>query len=189
MAVKYRANCSVCKASKDNPKFRARVYHAAFKRSDDDESLGMIAREIGFTERAMYNHAKKHMWENPHTNEIVRKKKSETIRASVQKELEVSFDHENVVPKQDFEKVWDQVIQDGINQLEKKDTDLSINQILAATKLKSEFVAKKRGQDTEIIKAMYRSLHGATPQPPKVVVPEPDRPSGFLGEAAGDATT
>jgi len=193
MGVRYQKLCSVCKLSKGNPKFRARVYNAAYNWSDGLESLPMIAKEFGLTQRAIYNHKKKHMTENKKIGDALVVKRVEKIKVKTQNDLTAGFDHEDVVPKEDFELTWDTVIADGMEQLKRKDKEVTINQLLAATKLKSDFTAKKRGQDVEIIKTMYRSMNAqhkpTADEPGDMAVGSPQRPGDILGETLRNAAT
>jgi gamma-glutamyl:cysteine ligase YbdK (ATP-grasp superfamily) len=86
--------------------------------------------------------------------------KAEDLKAEAMKALEVSFDHGIVIPKDDYEQAVDDVIAEGMAQMKVGAKDITINQILAAAKLKGEWKLKKRGQDTEIIKMMYRGASG-----------------------------
>jgi hypothetical protein len=110
------------------------------------------------------------------------------IKGKAMKDLEVSFDHDIVVPKEDYESVIDEVLADGLAQMRVKGKDVSINQLIAAAKIKGDWRAKKRGQDTELIKMMYRSMNGFTEKPSTVGTGGSERPSDLLREVAGNAT-
>lgn len=159
--MSYKRNCISCQKSRGNPKLRARIYHAQFLRENGDETLAQIALDIGVAEPSMRNHAKKHVNLRSVASEEVRVVKNiEKVKAKIQKDTELSFDHDLVIPKQDFEMVVDGVLLEGFDQLKKQGKQISISQLLAAAKIKADYTSKKRGQDTEIIKTMYRMASG-----------------------------
>lgn len=159
MATKYRRNCKLCLACRNNPKLRNRLYQIKYHRETSDDSYRLVAEDSGgqYSYAAVSNHANKHITEGrkPITYLVAAEKKIERTKQAIAKELEVSFDHETAVPKQDFEQVWDAVIVDGLTRFKSQKVAVTVNQLLAATKLKSDYNMKKRGQDVEIIKTMY----------------------------------
>lgn len=160
MAIKYKSNCKVCWASKKDAKLRERIYYCTFKREEGDESLYQIADSVGIPRAGMYNHVKKHIKENLPSGEVVTAKRLELVKQTVAKQLEVSLDHDSIIPKQDFEMALDEVIASGLSELRLGTKKATINQLLAAAKVKGDFSSKKRGQDVEIIKTMYRMMNG-----------------------------
>lgn len=147
-------------ATKGNPKLRAMLYKAAFRREEGDQTIADIANEYGLIVSATYNHVKKHMNEAKPMAPIMAAKRIEEVKMAVQKKLEVSFDHEDVVPKQDFELALDTIIQSGLSRLNASTSEVTINQLLAASKIKADYFGKRRGQDVEVIKTMYRTMNG-----------------------------
>lgn len=157
----YKRNCRSCQISRGNQKLRERIYHAEFLRETGDETLAQIAPEMGVSYSSLKNHATKHIKLRSVASEEVRVTKNiEKIKAKIAKDTELSFDHESIVPKQDFEMVVDGVLAEGYQQLKKQDKQISISQLLTAAKIKADYTSKKRGQDTEIIKTMYRMASG-----------------------------
>lgn len=164
--ARYRAKtnkkCKSCQACKNNPKLRDRYYKAWFDRTPGEETLEHIGKELGISNQAIYRHAHNHMRRRVSkmtaTEQV--QSKAQDLKAEAMKALEVSFDHGVVIPKEDYEQAVDDVIADGMAQMKVQNKDITINQILAAAKLKGEWKLKKRGQDTEIIKMMYRGASG-----------------------------
>jgi hypothetical protein len=168
MAVHYRRNCKVCIQGRKDPKLRHRIYTVKYKRETTDDTYRGIARDYGglFSDVALTNHAKKHVY-TPQTTEglYVKERRVAKLQAEVAKELELKIDHSNATaPKEDFERVWDSVISEGLDRFKKSDVAVTVNQLLAATKLKADYHTKRRGQDAEIIKTMMRSASGAKEQ-------------------------
>lgn len=163
---KSKAKCKSCQAVHNNPKLRERYYRAWFEREagDGSETLEMIGQELGISNNAIYRHAHNHMRMRVKKIQATEQKDQEvaTLKAQAMKELEVSFDHGVVIPKEEYEMAVDAVISDGIAQMKVGSKDITINQLLAAAKLKGEWKLKKRGQDTELIKMMFRSASGYT---------------------------
>lgn len=161
---KSKSKCKSCNAIRNNKALKDRYYHAWFEREagDGSETLEMIAKDIGISSRAIYQHARNHMKRNVAIKDVAMRKKimSSRMRAEAMKDLEISFDHDLLVAKEDYEVAVDQVIADGMAQMKVSGKDITVNQILAAAKLKGEWKFKKRGQDTEIIKMMYRGASG-----------------------------
>ena len=156
MAVRYRVNCSWCKLSRGNPKLRARIYQAYFNPEDGDERPTTIAREMGRPEAAILNHCRKHLRLNPIRHALAVESHVARLQTRIQKEAELAIDHENVIPKQDFERVIDSVLSEGLDQMIKQEKKISISQLLTAAKIKADYTSKKRGQDSELIKTFYR---------------------------------
>jgi hypothetical protein len=172
MAIKYKVHCKTCQMSKANPKLRERLYKAAFRREDGDETLADIANDTGLSMPRVYNHAKKHMSEKKPTGAVITTRRIEEVKQAVAKELEVSLDHDSIVPRQDFEMALDTVIAAGLAELNAGTTKTTISQLLTASKIKSDYFGKKRGQDVELVKTMYRSMNGlkgATEEPGQLV--------------------
>jgi len=161
--IRYKVNCKVCQECRKDPKFRLRVYNAAFKRQDGDETMQDIANAyIGkMTRAALYNHVKKHQTYTAPTREAQVVTRIERNKAQIAKEMELAVDHDDILPTKDYEKVWELVISEGMKELKTDGMKLSVNSLLSATKLKSEYDMKKRGQDADIIKMMMRAASGA----------------------------
>jgi hypothetical protein len=122
----------------------------------------MLGKELEISNNAIYRHAHNHMKRKVDKLEVVTKVREESasIQAQAMKALEVSFDHGIIIPKDDYEQAVDDVIADGLAQMKVGNKEITVNQLLAAAKLKGEWKLKKRGQDTEIIKMMYRGASG-----------------------------
>lgn len=196
MPMRYKVNCSVCKASRGNPKLRARIYAAYYRQDEGDERVGHIAKELGFTLASIYNHCKKHVSPNPITTPTIVTGHIERLKAKIAKDTELALDHDLINPKQDFEMAVDAVIAEGIAQLKEKGKIITVNQLLAASKIKSDYESKKRGQNTELIKTMYRyasgrnkGTNGITPRPPRSPQPGPDGPDNLHQQTLRDALT
>lgn len=165
---KFRPNCRPCQLSKGNPKLRKRIYDSYYNREDSGETVSQIAESAGLTHASLYNHLKKHVNERASTAEALVVTKVEKARAAIRKEFELAVDHDTVVPREDYENAWDYVISEGMRQLKESGKQVSINQLLAATKLKSDLGLKKRGQDAEIVKTFMRAAAGTKKEPSAV---------------------
>lgn len=158
MPYRYKPNCSVCQLTRSDKTLQLRVYNAIYKRDDEDESLNDIREEYHITPTSMYNHAKKHVTEAPKHHIVINEKKIAQVKARAAKDLELSFEHDGVVPKQDYETAVDEVIAKGMEDMKSSGKHVSVNQLLAATKIKADYMSKRRGQDVEVIKTMYQSM-------------------------------
>jgi hypothetical protein len=183
--------------ARGNGRLRARFHHAFFEREVGDETLKQIGEEIGLTQQSLHNHMKKHARrKNVNIEEGKKIKQIETIKANVAKKVELAIDHDEVVPQTDFEQAVGDIIALGIERLKKGDINVSTTQLLAAAKIKADYTAKKRGQDTELIKTMYRMASGyqgqETDSAPAVATVDSaraDRPDSVHQQSAWDALT
>ena len=159
--VILKGNCKSCAATKD-PVVAERFYKAWFEREPDGETLKDIGRELDISQQAIYRHANLHMQKrvNKQAEMVIKDEAARKLKLEAMKELELSFDHDRAVPKQDYERVIDQILLDGLAQIKTESTKFTVNQLIAAAKIKGDWQAKKRGQDAEIIKMMYRSASG-----------------------------
>jgi AcrR family transcriptional regulator len=160
MAIKYKTNCRVCQMSRGNPKLRSRISIAYFKRDEADESVTGIAEEIGVNTRGMYNHCKKHIKETTDRMPAVIEGNIERLKAKIAKETELAIDHDAVTPSQDYERALTDVIAEGMAELRRGGKTVTVSQLITAAKIKGDFQAKKRGQDIEVIKSMYKFSSG-----------------------------
>lgn len=177
--IRYKRNCTVCQMCRDNPKLRARIYKT-FYQEEKDTSLKELSLELGKSVKVMWNHCEKHLSVNPARGPGLIKAGVERIKATVAKETELSFDHSTVVPKQDYEQVIDTVLAEGLKQLVHKGKSISVSQLLAAAKIKADYTGKRRGQDTELIKTMYRMVSNGGKNIPEGG--EDQSPDGITGE-------
>jgi len=168
MPIKYKVNCKTCRLSRENPKIRQRIYYAYFKRDEQEETIKDIAREVGIDDAAIYRHCKNHITIAPIKNPVQVEKHIQELKAKIAKETELALDHDSVVPKEDYERVLDGVLAEGLAQMKTNGKTITISQLLTAAKIKGDFQAKKRGQDIEVIKSMYRfssgNKNGTTPR-------------------------
>lgn len=156
MSVRYKVNCRVCQMSRGDAKFRHRIYQAWFNPTDGDTSPTALAKELSISPTSMLNHCKKHLRSNLGPNESRLTKHIARVQAKVYKAEELAIDHPDIVPKQDFEQVIDGVLSEGLQQMLSEGKKISISQLLTAAKIKADYTGKRRGQDTELIKTMYR---------------------------------
>lgn len=155
--MKYKRNCRTCQLSKGNAKLRERIVHAKFRHEAGDETLTQIAGDLGISGAALQNHARKHITEETaFTLERKKVRGIEKVKVRAMKEMEVAFDHSDVVAELDFERGLREVVAEGITRLEKGEITVSTTQLLQAIKIKADYEGKKRGQDTELIKTMYK---------------------------------
>lgn len=161
---KSKAKCKTCRASKGNPALRRRIYHAWFEREPGEETLTEIGQEIGASHQAIYRHAHNHLRKRLPKASLQdrREQQAQIVKAEAMKELELSLDHEELIPKADYERAIDDVLAEGIAQLKGQEKNITINQLIAAAKIKGDWAVKKRGQNTELIKMMYRSASGGS---------------------------
>lgn len=138
------------------------MYHAWFERLPGEETLEMIGKEMGISNQAIYRHAHNHMRKRAQKVQVHEriKHEAEMVKAEAMKDLELSFDHESIIPVDNYEQAVDDVLAEGIAQLRKRDKDISVSQLLAAAKIKGDWAVKRRGQNTELVKMMFRSASG-----------------------------
>lgn len=186
--AKTSKKCKTCLYGRNNPKFRDRVYKAWFERQPGEETLEQIGKEFGISNQAIYRHAHNHMKKRmPKLTDAERyRQNAQIVKAEAMRDLEVSFDHSQVVPVEAYEQAVDDVITEGIAQLRVKKKDVTINQLLAAAKIKGDWALKKRGQNTELIKTMFRSANGLTKEPGNVAGAGSDWPGNICRETSGD---
>lgn len=164
MAIKYNKLCGICSLSKNDPKFRKRVLHATFRREGGEESLVDIAKEFNIKQSSLYSHTKKHIRDT--TDQEKRRlaslmmSKRESIRAKSNHDLQVAVYKDDVMPIEQFEEGLDEYILQGKDLLDKGQIKITGKDFLTAIKIKSEIHAKKRGQDIEIMKAVYSFASG-----------------------------
>lgn len=160
----FKSNCATCRALKVNAKLRTRVRFAAFKREEGDETLADIAREIKIAVPGIYNHAKKHMIDySPmveRREQVIIAKKQAVFQAQANKKLEVAFDQKDLEITENYEDGLDEYIRQGGDALNKGNMKITEKGFLAAIKIKSDIQSKKRGQDIEIMKAVYSFSSG-----------------------------
>lgn len=158
------------------------MYHAFYERETGDETIQQIAADVNVSHMGLRNHMLKHTkMRSVAVEEIKTAKTIEKVKAKVQKDLELSFDHDDVVPETDYEQALRVIIANGLDELKKGNLKVTTTQLLAAAKIKADYMSKKRGQDTELIKTMYRAAGGSKKK--EVVDGERVRASG---EAAAD---
>lgn len=160
MPIRYKVNCKTCQKCRGNPKLRSRIYLTYFKRDETSETLGDIAKEVGVSLPSFTSHCKKHLRPNDDVYSLKVETRIAKMKAKVDKEAELSFDHEAVVPKEDYEQVVDGVLAEGYDQLKKGNKAITVSQLLAAAKIKADYMSKKRGQNIEMLKTMYRMNTG-----------------------------
>lgn len=162
MITKYKKGCVTCKQAKSNPKLRDRMYNAYYRGDPLDESIVDISREINVSQGAMYNHMKKHVHERPNKTPVMVENHIERLKATIAKETELAIDHDAAVPREDYERAIDGVLAEGMDQMKKEGKTITISQLLTAAKIKADYMSKKRGQNVEIIKTMYKMSSGNT---------------------------
>ena len=160
MVAKYKVNCTICKKSRADPVFRRRLYAAFYERDTGDETPTGIAKELGLNPASVMNHLKRHTKINPVKAPALVATHIAKVQAQINKEAELAIDHEEVIAKEDYEKVIDSVLAEGLDQMKKQGKQISISQLLTAAKIKADYSMKRRGQDAELIKTMYRLATG-----------------------------
>lgn len=161
--MRYKPNCKTCQLSKgpQNVKIRQRILKAKFRREPGDETMSQIAAELGINWATFSNHCAKHISERSVDSVTVNTaKKIQKVKVKQMKEMEIAFDHTDVVGEMDFERAAREIVALGIERLERGDITVTTTQLLQAIKIKSDYESKKRGQNTEIIKTMYRYASG-----------------------------
>lgn len=162
----YRPNCMVCRKCKEDPDLKRRVYHAKFQWEDGDETLADIIRDNHgkFTHVSMYNHCNKHIQKKQRSAQLLEvqtAKKVAKIKAEVNKKLEVSLDKDELTATDLFELSLDDYLGQGTAILRQGNMKITEKGFLTAIKIKADIQAKKRGQDIEIVKAMYAFSSGS----------------------------
>lgn len=163
MKKKFNKNCKSCRltAGVENRSLRERINSAYFRPDPASESCAQIADELGISRPTFSNHCRNHLRQrNPEAKAKTTATLISKAKAHIQKEMELSFDHEEVIAETDYEKGLSQTIALGTQRLERGEITVSTTQLLQAIKIKADYSAKKRGQDTELIKMMYRTASG-----------------------------
>lgn len=203
MKKKFNKNCKSCvlTSGKENQRLRGRIANAYFRPDPASESCGQIADELGISRPSFSHHCKNHLRAR-HPEAKARQTASliTKAKAHIQKDLELSFDHEEVIAETDYEHGLSQTIALGTQRMERGEITVSTTQLLQAIKIKADYSAKKRGQDTELIKMMYRTASGlnkdekeedATVTEPigRMDTPREDGPGNLHQPSAWDALT
>lgn len=202
---KTYGNCKTCQKTKgkENRHLRARLQRAYLARDTvgDEAFLSICTVDLHLAPDRVIHHMVNHVHL---TDMLMRRRKAdltaiERVRGELSKELELSFDHDQVIPETDFERGLSITIARGIDRMEKGEITVSTTQLLQAAKIKGDLVSKKRGQDAEIIKTMYRMASGYDGKRPNLnpVTGESrvldhegtDRPSAVHKQSARDALT
>lgn len=176
MVSKYKTNCKICRLCRTDPILRKRLYQSYYEKDIGDESPSTVARDMGLAPSSVLNHLKKHTKLNPVKAPALVATHIAKVQAQINKEAELAIDHDEVISKQDYERVVDSVLAEGLDQMKKQGKQISISQLLAAAKIKADYSMKRRGQDAELIKTMYRLATGNK---------EPNGTEGNITEADG----
>lgn len=197
----YKPNCTACRATKNDAKVRKRIRYAFFERQEGDETLADIARELHVGIPSMYNHAKKHVPDmreaDKRRNETLSAHKYARAKAIANKKLEVAFEKNDLNITENYEEFLDDYITQGNDVLAKGQMKITEKGFLAAIKIKADIQGKKRGQDIEIMKAVYSFSSGknkkvkqndeSTGGVPGGLDPGERQPGDLYGAAVGDA--
>lgn len=161
---KFRPNCHGCILSKNNPKLRIRIYNAQYRREPGDETLRDIANEIGLASPAgLYNHAKRHLAERdpkPETRAVRIAKKTEDIKAAAQKKVELSIDHDEILPEDESISALREYITQGHVKIKAGELNITPQSFLQAVRIDVDYRSKQKDRQVDIIKTMYRFASG-----------------------------
>lgn len=147
--------------SRTDAKLRQRIYVAAFKREEGDETLYQIADEQGVSRPQMYNHVKRHVTQNAisdTTKELSTEKKVIEMKAKAHKEQELAIEGDVIDgiearPEQII--ALDTYISQGYDDLKKGKFKVTGNGLLAAIKIKNEWENKRQQNKTDYLKTIY----------------------------------
>jgi hypothetical protein len=166
--VKFKMNCKACLLSKRDPKARARIRQAFFRREEGDETLADIAKEFGISIPSMYNHAKKHLKDTEPIGQqrkaiaVVRKKAE--FEGKVQKELELQLDAEtvadiNVRPAEII--ALDEWIAQGAAMVKEGTMKMTPQAFLGAITVKTKWASTQQNNKIELLRTMNAFRSGA----------------------------
>lgn len=169
----FKPNCKVCQLSRRDAPFRARLYHATFKREEGDETLNAIIEEYmgRLSAPSVYNHTKRHMVVRSIRTDLNKQvrviKKTAEIKATALKELEVSIDPDMVSdiearPEQII--ALDEYIAQGAAVIKEGALKITAQSFLAAVKIKNEWQMKQTGNKIELIKTIQAFRSGGKKQ-------------------------
>lgn len=205
----YKRNCRGCQVSRGNQALRNRIYNAQFKREQGDETLADIAKEVGISQPALYNHAKVHLATRDRDDTrkaLILAKKTVDLKAAVAKKLEVSVDHEEVLAEGEAATALNEYVAQGHVMVKEGKIKITAQSFLQAVRISLDYESKKKDREVDIIKTMYRFSSGAkkgtderkdtggegrTPAAGVAANTDrrPDGPGGLHNEDAGNAVT
>lgn len=167
-SVKYKSNCKACQLSKRDPKARARIRQATFRREDGDETLADIAKEFNISQGPMYNHAKKHIHDTEPImgarKELRVAKQTLEFKAKVQKEAELVLEADVV---DEFESrpaeivALDDYIAQGATMIKEGKLNMTPRSFLGAVKIKTDWAAKQQNNKLELMRTIAAFASGA----------------------------
>lgn len=140
--IKYKANCAVCRACKDDKKIVEEIYSSTFYMKNSGPSLAMIQdrhRKL-FSYDSLKNHVKKHQFLSD---------EDYTKRSLAQ----ISRKHEKLALKRAVESkhIWEEVMEIGLEGIKSGDIPLRAGDVLKAAKDKSDYVFKQKDQEMAMI--------------------------------------
>ena len=148
--LKYKVNCKICNAIKDNPKLMKRIYDSSYFIPHSKDSLRKIALDCEgqFSYLALLNHVKKHQHLN--AEDYNSKMMQYKAKKAEMKIIEDRFEAQHV---------QDAIINQGMANLEKGVIHVTADNLLRAAKDKQDALAKKRDQQLQLAEmvAFYTS--------------------------------
>lgn len=154
--LKTSKACSVCVLIKDNrnDSLLNRIYNSAFYMKTG-ETLKNLQQDYPdkFSYTSLRNHVKKHQFlseqdfTDRHLKQIVRKAETQMVRKAIESS-----------------KVWDEVIDKGMESLENGELTITANNLLKAAKDKQDFEFKKKDQQLAMMEMVYHFASGENNQ-------------------------
>lgn len=158
--IRYKPNCKACQLSKKDPRLRQRIYQAAYRREDGDETLYQIADREGFNRAALYNHVKKHTTEVQKSLEVQTAKKVAEVKANVDNKLVDHFEGKEPITPQLHNDVLDEVMAIGLADVKAGRLKVTVSHALAAARQKAENLSKQKNLQLDIMKTMFAFASG-----------------------------
>lgn len=148
--IKYKKNCTICNAIKENHKIADRLYETTAYDKTSSVSLAMFAQQYKLSYPPLLNHVKKHQAINAedlsqkHLQQIVKKAEQQAVLRKIE-----STD------------IWQNVMDLGAKELKDGNIKLKVSDMLRAAKDKADYDLKVKDQELAMIEMVYHFASGA----------------------------
>lgn len=145
--------CKVCQAIEDNPKIKDRIAGSSYYVPSSKDTLTAIHKDHAdlFTYSGLKNHARRHQF--PNAKEIT-KAEEKALSGPVPTRDKVNYT-----------KVWDMVIEKGVQQLESGEQAVNVNMLLQAARDQATHDAKSKDQSLALMDMIYKFSSGEIDTP------------------------
>jgi len=149
--IKYKKNCSVCKAVKENKRVLERIYNSSWYVPSSQDSLRKISRdhEDLFSYEALRNHVKKHQFLSQ--DDYTEKELNNISKAATGEILRRQASRDDV---------WNEIMSQGLEKLQSGEIKLNAGHLLKATKDKSDFEMKQKDHQLAMMEMIAHFASG-----------------------------